>query len=182
VAHLPRILEAIRGWDARIIRAVTRRRRRPLSWVLVPATYSGAGLAWLFALLLLWTSQSAGVTVIADTVLFLRCMWASLASLLIGAVIKRVIRRRRPFVALEDVTRAVWVPDTRHSFPSTHASTSVALAVALAIAGHGLWPWLSAWASVVVFSRLYLGVHFPSDLAAGALLGTLCAIALAPWV
>ena len=81
--------------------------------------------------------------------------------------IKNVVRRRRP--ELPGLPPLVGTP-TGLSFPSTHSATSFAGARALAGAGMPALP-LRLLAASLAASRLYLGVHYPSDIAAGAALG-----------
>lgn len=85
---------------------------------------------------------------------------------------KKVIDRPRPsehdpaIIALEDVQSG--------SFPSAHASVAFSTATSLSI----IYPkWYviipaHAWASLVSYSRIYLGVHYPTDLFAGAITGS----------
>jgi undecaprenyl-diphosphatase len=98
-----------------------------------------------------------------------RALVALGATHLLAPAIKNLIRRPRP--VLEDLPQLVKVP-TQLSFPSTHSATSFAGARAFAplLPGGDV---LYGVAAAMAFSRVYLGVHFPSDIAAGALLGSL---------
>jgi undecaprenyl-diphosphatase len=89
------------------------------------------------------------------------------AAYCISTSIKMAIGRRRPVV--EDLPHLMATP-TGLSFPSSHSTSSFAAAQAFgALMPRG--PLLGA-ASGMAFSRLYLGVHYPSDVVAGAALGT----------
>jgi membrane-associated phospholipid phosphatase len=86
---------------------------------------------------------------------------------LVSTSIKLAIGRRRPLV--EDLPHLMVTP-TGLSFPSSHSASSFAAAQAF---GALLPPApLLGAAAAMAFSRLYLGVHYPSDVAAGAALGT----------
>jgi len=85
---------------------------------------------------------------------------------LLNSAIKGVVRRQRP--AFEELPALVATP-TALSFPSAHASSSFAAARAYS----SLMPAgpLYTVAGAMALSRVYLGVHYPSDVAAGAALG-----------
>jgi undecaprenyl-diphosphatase len=85
--------------------------------------------------------------------------------------------RRRPEETLDGIDVLVTTPSTA-SFPSGHAATSFAAAVVLAVALPALAPAFFVLAALVGFSRLYVGVHFPLDVLAGAALGAALATAL----
>jgi membrane-associated phospholipid phosphatase len=88
------------------------------------------------------------------------------AAYLVSTSIKMAIGRRRPLI--EDLPHLMATP-TGLSFPSSHSTSSFAAAQAFG----GLLPRgpLLGAAAAMAFSRLYLGVHYPSDVAAGAALG-----------
>jgi membrane-associated phospholipid phosphatase len=99
---------------------------------------------------------------------FFRAMRIVLATLVANTVVKQTVRRARP--VLEEELPALTPVLSGRSYPSAHSSTSFAGARALSAAGMP-GPPLYAVAVAMALSRPYLGVHYPSDIAAGALLG-----------
>jgi membrane-associated phospholipid phosphatase len=91
----------------------------------------------------------------------------------LNTAIKQVVGRRRP--ELRGLPPLTPTPTTL-SFPSAHASTSFAGARVYAQLGLPIVP-LYALATGLALSRLYLGVHYPSDVLVGATLGSL----VPPW-
>jgi membrane-associated phospholipid phosphatase len=96
------------------------------------------------------------------------------ATYVANVAIKLAIGRRRP--SLPGLPALTGTP-TGLSFPSAHASTSFAGALAYTRLGLPARP-LYALAASLSVSRLYLGVHYPSDVLGGALAGTLVAAVL----
>jgi membrane-associated phospholipid phosphatase len=96
---------------------------------------------------------------------------STLISYGLAAVIKKLVKRDRPFV--RNVTIVPVYEPTRYSFPSGHTALSISTATALTIA-YPKWYVIApafVWAGATSYSRMYLGVHYPTDVAAGAALG-----------
>ncbi len=108
-------------------------------------------------------------------------VYTALASAAIGLGIAVVIQHyyvhQRPFVLRADVVLLM-----RHtadpSFPSEHTTAAFAMAAGLGIYRHRLGLLALALAALTAFSRVYVGVHYPGDVAAGAAIGVLVVIAL----
>jgi diacylglycerol kinase family enzyme/membrane-associated phospholipid phosphatase len=103
----------------------------------------------------------------------LPALWATMIT--VNVVLKRVFRRRRPFIAF--VKARVIGPRPRDfSFPSGHAAAGFAGAVLLSMFAPAWAPIFFLFALAVSFSRIYLGVHYPSDVAMGAFSGMILAV------
>ena len=132
-----------------------------------------AGLVWvaLAAAFARWTGRSAVVT----TALTAATVWTT--DLLTAALKAATDRPRPPAVVPEaDPLLGGTLGD---SMPSGHASTSFAGAVLLALLVGRAVPALLVLASLVAFSRVYVGVHYPLDVLAGAALGALVGVGVA---
>jgi len=87
--------------------------------------------------------------------------------------IKHIFDRDRPCHVLTDVHLLVSC-GSGYSFPSSHAVNNFAGAIVLSYY-YRPWTWaFMSFASVVSLSRVYVGVHYPSDVVAGAIVGILC--------
>lgn len=97
-----------------------------------------------------------------------------LTGIVVDLVVKPFVARPRPEIA--STAERLIDPPTTYSFPSGHAAEAAAGTYALTRA----WPaaTLPLWglAAVVAGSRLYLGVHYPLDVASGLIVGLACAV------
>ncbi|WP_373921924.1 phosphatase PAP2 family protein [Streptomyces sp. T12] len=161
---------SLRGTERRILSAFHARGRDPR------VATAARALSWAGEHGALWLAAGlAGAAVDGGR----RGAWLRGTALTAGAHlvsmgVKRVVRRPRP----AHVTPLVHTVG-RHSFPSSHATSAAAAAVAYGALGAYVIPPLAA---AMCVSRLVVGVHYPSDVAAGAALGALTACVGAGWV
>jgi membrane-associated phospholipid phosphatase len=105
--------------------------------------------------------------------LYRHTMRTAMVAYLANIALKHVIRRRRPVLeGLPALSSTV----TSLSFPSAHATTSFAAAHALTRSERTPGAPIYALASAMAASRIYAGVHYPSDVIAGIAFGTACSI------
>jgi undecaprenyl-diphosphatase len=99
-----------------------------------------------------------------------------------SGLMKPLFERLRPCYndSLHDTIRVINGCGGRYGFISSHSANTFALVTFLTLLFYKKYPWiilLYIWATVVSYSRIYLGVHYPSDIAVGALAGIILAIA-----
>ncbi|MEU6480079.1 phosphatase PAP2 family protein [Streptomyces sp. NPDC047017] len=102
----------------------------------------------------------------------------SLASLTINTLGKRSVRRPRPVLDPVPMMRRLKQQPITTSFPSGHAASAAAFAAGVALESPGWGAAVAPVALSVAVSRVYTGVHFPSDVLAGAALGVGAAFAV----
>lgn len=136
---------------------------RPVFYGAVPAAWLGAGLT---------NDLSVGAAAYRLTL-----SQGLTYGLVLGA--KRAVGRSRPYVdhplqPRSDRHKKPLPSDAHLSFPSGHASVSAAIATSWSLS-YPRWYVIAPgalWASGVAMSRVYLGVHYPSDIFVGTVLGT----------
>lgn len=129
------------------------------------------GLAWLFFGLILLI-RGRGETKKASVIM----LFALFLSFLVGEEgLKLLFHRARPFETIQGVNLLVAPPQT-YSFPSSHSANAFAAALVLARKIPALSLPAGAFAILMAFSRVYVGVHYPLDILAGSVLGVLCAV------
>ncbi len=126
------------------------------------------GILWIaLCLALLINKKTRKLGIICSVALVLNYMTCNV-------IIKSIVGRTRPFEAIEELTLLIKKPvDT--SFPSGHTSSAFTLACAITCYLSRQRKWVGAIlifvASMIGISRMYLGVHYPTDVLVGMLLG-----------
>jgi undecaprenyl-diphosphatase len=134
-----------------------------------------AGIIWIAAavvMLFFRRTRRAGVLALGGLLINL---------LAVNLTLKPLIGRPRPWLVIEGFEPLVYSHSP--SFPSGHTSSSFAFAFAVLPAVDMKWLKITsvAAATLMGLSRLYVGVHYPSDVVGGAIIGALCGL-LSVWI
>ncbi len=165
--------------DERVIVWIADHRRQPFTAIAVAISWLGTwwvfGIAIVVLVVLFWrTGRMVQAVYLAATVG---------VAIVLNPLLKLVFERDRP-----DVDPVVEI--SHYAFPSGHTTTATAIATALAIIAwptRWRWPVIAAaalFSLTMAWSRVYLGVHWPSDVVAGLALGLSIALfvrLLVPW-
>ncbi len=165
-------MEALLEWDANALLWIQENLRNDvLTAVMKCITRLGDnGTIWIALAVLLMVlpkNRKAGVASAISLLLTL---------LVVNVGIKNIVARVRPYEAIEGLTRLV-PPESSFSFPSGHAAHAFAVGVVVLImlpkkAGIPLF----SLSVLVSLSRMYVGVHYPTDVVCGAIIGTAMAL------
>ena len=96
-----------------------------------------------------------------------------------ASIIKPAFERLRPCndIAIKNELNAIVDCGTGFSFPSTHATNHFGIAMFLILTFYQRWKWIIPlalfWAFSIAFAQVYVGVHYPTDVLTGAILGCL---------
>jgi undecaprenyl-diphosphatase len=99
-------------------------------------------------------------------------------ALLIAQVVSRLVERPRPFVSDPSGLHVFGHHAADPGFPSDHATAAFAIGVALLLRNRAWGTVVLVLATVLAVGRVAMGIHFPSDVLGGALLGTVVALGL----
>lgn len=135
-------------------------------------TVDKVGLVWVALALVLGLVVRLGLlSTVLLAVLTGLCVFAA-DSICFG--LKDVVERTRPFIAHPQIQPLYVVHSS--SFPAGHAATAFAGATLLSYVAPRAAPGFLLLAAAIGFSRVYVGVHYPGDVAAGALIGVVVAV------
>lgn len=151
-------------WDRRIITQIMERRKSGFTRFMKLMTRAGDG--WLYPVLAVW--QFATVTVTFRW--FLTALFSYIIEMTFQLTIKNLSGRRRPFNRFPGIKNLVAPPD-QYSFPSGHTAVATVSAIIFSVGYPPATPVFIVFAALVGFSRVYLGVHYPTDVIVGVLLG-----------
>jgi undecaprenyl-diphosphatase len=165
------LVNSIAHWDVVFATVIFGLNKRKILFFAMPwISHTGNGYYYpaIPALLLLFDSLIAWK-------FFISGLFAFGIELPLYKLLKNGIKRDRPCETLSSVYQRV-APSDQFSFPSGHTAAAFIIATLLSYFFPHLAPLLYVWALLVGFSRIYLGVHYPSDILAGIVIGMLSAI------
>lgn len=164
---MPKAISFLLALDERLLLQVQDHIRRPKLniWMQCVSALGNGGFLWLTCaaiLLCIRDQRTIGIAIVCAQVI---------GVLLTNFLLKYLVARKRPFDKLKQI-RPLIKPPKDWSFPSGHTTSSVSASL-LMLCGLPIYVGVPAvivgW--MIAFSRMYVGVHYPSDILGGAVMG-----------
>ena len=142
--------------------------RTPIGDVLMPiiSKLGNGGFVWIvldIALIIIPKTRKAGIVVAFAIILDV---------LLCNGLLKPLVARIRPCNVVKNINMLIPIPKD-FSFPSGHMAVAFAVTSALCFCKNKIWIPSALLSLLIAFSRMYLYVHYPSDILGGVVLGVL---------
>lgn len=166
------ILKGILDKDRALLKVVnTSMNCKTLDFIMPPITYLGSvGFSIIFCLVTLLNNSNKIVHALG-----INTSVTLVITTLISKLIKTSVNRIRPFLKLSNLNiKKIGIDD--YSFPSGHTTAAFSMAISTALFYHNIAIISIILACLVGISRMYLGVHYPTDVLVGSFLGSITSI------
>lgn len=161
----------IQKFDDRILNAINKYCRNHVLDKIMPVitNLGNLGIVWVIISIFLLrtkTYKEVGIMILSGI---------TLSTIFSEGIIKHIVHRPRPCEVIQFEDLLIQKP-LSYSFPSGHTASSFTAAGIFDIMIRQYRPYVMVLAVLIAFSRIYLCVHYPSDIFAGIILGLICSV------